>query len=384
MADGIKAFMVALRGSNITVDRDMLELVNRYFIVNRKSGARALQDAVIHTINGDYGDKTLKELFTILNVVVPRFTGDSLTQNIYYHIRKAVKAKYGVHDPSSGMESPVHLASLTLMRFDQAKWKAKRDEYTKKVAYGNTNPTKYVFAGIKGGVKELMSSMDLADGIILLQISSGARVGELVYGSDFRAKGNRFITQIGVFKAKEHRTIDKPVLFITADEFIRRFRMYREVLRRRGVVDAKTSTRVIAGLNARTKKIFGVEDFHTHELRKLYAEMSWRVYGQHMKQSGWTSTVLGHDPRSVQVSTSYTTVDLPLTADDIKDVIKMTVAPVDIPRNTNARDGQSFQRMLKTIQALEHNNIKVTTQELRSHGYGSKVIREYITMGRRE
>lgn len=384
MGDGIRAFMHALKESHITRDDDMLEFVKRYFIVSRKSGARALQDAAIAIVNGNYGDKTVKELFTVLNDVVPLVAKDSLIQNIYYHIRKAVKTKYGVHDPSQDLDSPMHQASLTLMRFDQVKWRANRRAYTKRVADGNRRPTRYSFSGIKAGVVHLMKSLDLADGLLLLQICSGARIGEIVYGARFESIGPRFIKQIGVLKAKGHRTVDKPVLFITTDEFIRRFQSYRDVLTRRGVVDAKSATRVIAGMNAQTKKVFNVDDFHSHELRKLYAEMSWRVYGQHMKQSGWTSSVLGHDPDSVQVSTSYMTVDLPLTAEDTKDVIRLAVDPVAVPRNTKSRDGQAFQRMLGTIAALEHNNIKVTTQSLREYGYGAKVIREYITMGRRE
>ena len=45
-----------------------------------------------------------------------------------------------------------------------------------------------------------------------------------------------------------------------------------------------------------------------------------------------------------------------------------------IPRNSRARDGHAYDRLLKTVEALERNNMAIDSRTLKSYGYGSSTV----------
>ena len=107
-------------------------------------------------------------------------------------------------------------------------------------------------------------------------------------------------------------------------------------------------------------------------MRKIYANLSYDMFAdkRRVSESSWISDVLGHSINSLDVSKSYSVVSVM----DTGHAQDRTV----IPRNSKARDGHSYARLLKTVEALQNNFKPITARVLKSYGYGSKTIEEYM------
>lgn len=374
----MRLFTRAILAADIRTDTDLLRFINVVDdTIKRKSGVRALEDIVIKFINHGINDKTLIELFGALNIILPMVAKDSVQQNVMYKIRLAVIAKYG--DGSN-----MHKKSLMSMRFDQEKWRENKAAYIKKVAERNESPTHYDFNKIYDVIQMLDSSTQIEDAIILLQLSSGARIGELLYKSDFIKADENNITQSGILKTDDNRTITKPVLFLHVNDFLSRFRAVRETLTNQGINSEASSRPLYLAIVRRIKKYFNV-DTTSHTLRKIYGELSFKTYAKNQKQTAWVSRVLGHAAKSVQVSTSYMTVNIDnFDAAKVRPPIKYEeeheepIPPDDIPRNDKTkRDGLVMERLKATVEALQAAGIKPTLRTLKTYGYSSKTVNEY-------
>jgi hypothetical protein len=372
-----------LKGTEIRDDGHLLSVVNEYNPkTQRKSGVRALEDLVVTAIQEGVNEQNMIEMFGMLNVVVPRVAGDSLTQNTYYKIRKAVIAKYG-------KESEMYSKSLTLMVFDRNRWYENRARYNAKVSQANENPVQFSFDTVAKVVEVLMASNNYVDALLLLQFSSGARIGELLYFAEFEDAKPPYIKQIGVLKSKTDRTVTKPVLFLTVEDFLGRFKRLKEQLKPLNIKTDDDARKLNVKINRRVKQVFANKDLHTHDLRKIYADLSYKTYADKQQKSAWVSRVLGHDMKSIQVSSSYTTVNIDLNEQDIARVkhLGVDIAQdvqdekqddlIPVPRNTTARDGKALERLHETVEALKANGVKVTARELRKYGYGARTVKQW-------
>jgi integrase len=366
-----RAFTRSLKVAPINTDEELLAFIKTYKNTIRKSGVRALEDYVcelIRTIN----PQTLKELLKVLNILVPKIAKDALTQDVYVNIRKAILYRFG--------KGEMYEKSRTIMKFDINKWRENKAVYMKKVADANASPKEYSFTKIKEVLKNTYDG-DYVDKLILLQLCCGSRTGELIYFSTYEeTKDNQFIIQHKVLKSKVERDVLKPVLFIDTKTFMKFFNETRKQLVELGITNAITAQAINTTINHRLKKLFDDDDVSTHDMRKLYADMAYQVYAENEKNTAYVSRVLGHDANSVQVSTSYLTVNVKLTANDKKIIKHMDFNKniVDVPRNENVRDGKGDERLLLTIQAMKNNNQKITARSLQSYGYGARTVREYM------
>ena len=121
----------------VTDDAELFTNIKAYdpSITIKASCVRALQELVIKTIP-DLNEKTCIEMLGILNTLVPGVASDSTVQNVYVHVRKSLKAKYGE-------TSDVVKKSYSLMQFDQVKWKANREAYNEKVVAKNRDKVQF-------------------------------------------------------------------------------------------------------------------------------------------------------------------------------------------------------------------------------------------------
>ena len=387
-----RSFIRALKTSNITDDAALLVFVQKYHpITTRKSGVRALQDYIIYLITEGINDATFIELLKILNVFIPRVAKDSLLQDVYHKIRQAVIVRYG-------RDSSMHKKSLTIMRFDQTKWKANKAAYTRKVADANRAPTQFEFSNIKDVImriyqcertkkvkRQMVTIPDMIDMIILVLLCSGSRIGEVLYKATYNEVKDRphFIKQRGILKTKTLEELVKPILFISVDYFLTVFTQLRELLIAHDVHDDRTATSLMPSINRRIKRYFQA-DISTHDLRKIYADIAFQVFAEKEKDTAYVSHILGHDINSVQVSTSYLTVAVNMSSDDkifVKgNLHKVKVVPivVEVPRNVNKKDGRASERLAATIGAMIINKEKITARSLKKYGYGNAVILGYF------
>ena len=381
-----RTFIRDLRDSKIDSDEDLLTFMKKYDpTTTRKSGIRELQDYTIALIKNNINDATLIELFGVLHVLTPRIAGDALLQDVYHKIRRAVIDRYG-------RDSTLHKKSLTSMRFDQTKWRANKKAYIKKVAQRNREPIEFQFNIIRSVVERIYTSSDLVDRVILALLCSGARVGEVLYKASFKrpptsktSKGDEpthYVIQQGILKSKTLTELTKPILFIDVNYFIRVVRQLKIDLLAVGIDSAETATAFIPTINRRTKKYFNDEKIHTHDLRKIYANIAFQVYAKKEKDTAYVSDVLGHDRDSVQVSTSYLTLNVNMTDDD-RAFVKSNLQPIQpifitVPRNTKQRDGQQLERLKLTVDAMRANDERITARTLKLYGYGSRIISDYL------
>jgi integrase len=152
-------------------------------------------------------------------------------------------------------------------------------------------------------VNRWIDSNVLAQKIALLQICSGARIGEILYKGEFKkAKKKHHVIQTGILKSKDKNiTVTKPILFISVSDFLGLFKSVRENIK--GENTNNVYKRVVRCL----KDKYGLK---THTLRKIYAEIAWQTYGGTAKQSFYASEILGHDVNSTASANSYTTIHI--------------------------------------------------------------------------
>ena len=356
-----------------------------------KSTLKRLIDVCITNIPKT-NESNIIEMYGMLNTVVPILTGDSGVQIAFLKIRKQLKKRF-----QEGSE--VLKKSYTLMRFDQEKWRANREKYNEKVFNNNNQKIQIPEELIHSIVEKLKISDSPIDKAILLQLACGGRSVEILSYSNYsRSEIQNNIIQHRFAKQKgekaDHRTeVDKPLLFLTQSEFLK---ILQEM--RTKIEDDKKSSYEIAQLyntpiNNRIRELFKLP-LHSHDMRKLYANIAYTTRCNKSKQSeqAYINHILGHAPQSFEVAKCYSTISVvPVEAPiqiEQKASIEEKKAPIqieqkeekkeiEIPTNNKRRDGNSFERMMITIEALKANNISITARKLKAYGYGSRTIQMY-------
>ena len=161
-----------------------------------------------------------------------------------------------------------------------------------------------------------------------------------------------------------------------ADEFNRDFKILRTLLSDDlGLTNTEIKTKYNARIIKRLKAITGGDITKTHTLCKLYGLISFQQRTgkfQRWSQQKYLSYVLGHS--NMNTAKVYSTV---LINDEKAEEKKDVNEPVEIPRNTTARDGLGLERLIKTIAEMKRQDIKISIKILKELGYGSRVITEY-------
>ena len=116
---------------------------------------------------------------------MPAVSTDSTTQNIYVQIRKCIKTTHGE-------DSNVTQNAYTVMRYDQAKWRAAREAYNSKVIQRNSNKKHFDQAKIYDIMDNLpeKDNVDFIDLTICLQLACGGRVSEILSYATYKASNS--------------------------------------------------------------------------------------------------------------------------------------------------------------------------------------------------
>lgn len=357
-----------------TLETDVLikEKMNEMYPDVIASPSKTLAKICINNIE-TAPDSVLIEMLKMLNTVVPKISNDTTGQNVYLSIRKALKKRYP-------KDSPVIAKAYKIMQFDQDKWKANRAAYNVKVFDLNANKRQIDINKVYEVMDLVKASENKLDIAIGLQLSCGARISEILsYGEFTESKTEGYIIQKGILKQKgadKREFINKPLIHYTVVEFFTLLGKLREKLKKKidEINEGLTthydlSQEFNSKINNRIKSLFG-EDLHSHDLRKIYANLSYDLFADKLKtsESSHISDVLGHSPNSLEVSRSYSVVSL---VDVPKD-------EAEIPRNSKARDGHAYDRLLKTVEAFQKNNLPIDSRTLKAFGYGSATVDKYF------
>jgi integrase len=369
---------------DITDDGDLFTAVKAYdkTIKTKTSGVRALQELVCKIIP-DLSEKTTIEMYKILNVLVPAVSTDSTTQNVYVQLRKCIKAQWGD-------DSDVTHKGYFVMRFDQQKWRAARAEYNAKVVEKNNHKRQFDEDKVYSVMDKIanMTAPDHVDLAIALQLASGGRISEILSFATFKpADKKQHITQTGILKSKVRTTITKPVIHFTVPVFMEmlktlRLKLVAEIrnIKQGKMTHYQLSQDNNSKINRRISKYFE-EHVASHSLRKIYAALAYRDFADKTKvsETAYLSDILGHAEDSLDVSTSYSTVSV-VRNEDAEPEEPEPEDPKDmaVPRNLKVRDGQAGERLAETVRIMELKNMPVNNKALRSFGYGSNTVREFL------
>ena len=233
-----------------------------------------------------------------------------------------------------------------------------------------------------------MTAPDHVDLAIALQLASGGRISEILSFATFKpAKKKQHITQTGILKSKERKTITKPVIHFTVFEFMNilkklRLKLVAEI---RKIKQGKTthydlSQENNSKINRRISKYFE-EHVASHSLRKIYAALAYRDFADKTKvsESAYLSDILGHAKDSLDVSTSYSTVAV-VKQEDVEAKEPEPEDPKDmvVPRNLKVRNGQAGERLAETVRIMELKGLEINNKALRSFGYGSVTVKDFL------
>lgn len=365
---------------DINDDKTLFEAVKAHDPSNtvKSSGVRSLESLVCKNIPALH-DKTVIEMYKILNVLVPVVSTDNTTQNVYVHIRKCVKAR-------CGEESDMTKKAYTVMQFDREKWRSARAAYQEKVVQRNNNKKQFdedTVYSVMDRIKS-MTAPDHIDLAIGLQLASGGRISEILSYADFEPVEQPYIKQTGILKSKERETITKPIVHYSVDDFMNMFKSLRQKLvadlraiRQGKITHYELSQKYNSKINRRISKYFG-ESMASHSLRKIYGSLAYRDYADRDKtsESAYLSDILGHAKDSLDVSKSYSTVSVVKNEEnnENQEPFEEQAEDIIVPRNLNVRDGKAGERLAETVRILNLKGLPVNNAVLRSYGYGAKVV----------
>lgn len=340
--------------------------------IQTASPARTLEQIYVKNIES-VAKRSLVEAIGVLNDVLPRIANDSVIQSVFLNVRNAIKARFPDEDP-------VITKAYNVMRFDQTKWKANREAYKAKIYEQNADKKQIPINKVSEVVELTKRSDNLFDLAVGLEIVCGSRIGEILsYGNFTEAKQDGYVVQTGILKQRENtprENITKPIILVTRAEFFEMLRKLRgkvslDIERIHGgtMTHYELSQKYNQQINNRAKSLFNDEDVTSHMLRKIYGHLSYQLFGdrERISEARWLSEILGHSPNSIEVAASYSTIGFTDTS-----------SATEIPRNTKARDGHAYDRLLLTVAALKRNNLSVSARILKSYGYGSNTIEEYM------
>jgi hypothetical protein len=269
------------------------------------------------------------------------------------------------------------------MQFNQETWRANRAAYNEKVFDRNADKRQIDVNKVYDVMDLARQSEDPLDLAIGLQLACGGRISEILsYGNFTESKTENYVIQKGILKQRgpdRREEVEKPIIIhYTRPQFFEMLGKLREKLKKK-LTDIKKgksthyelSQEYNTKINNRVRSLFA-EALHSHDMRKVYANLSYDLFADKAKtsESSWISDVLGHSPNSLEVSKSYSVVSL-------VDVPKDETV---IPRNTKARDGHAYDRLLKTVDALKRNEMPIDSRTLKSYGYGSSTVEKYFKL----
>ena len=201
----------------------------------------------------------------------------------------------------------------------------------------------------------------------------------LSYGQFTESKTDNYVIQTGILKQRGEnpRTeVIKPIIHYTRPQFFEMLNKLRNKLKSKlnAIKNGKMTHYDLSQefnnkVNTRVKSLFN-EELHSHDLRKIYANLSYDLFADKNKvsQSSHISDVLGHSPNSLEVSKSYSVVSL----------VDLPKDETIIPRNSKARDNHAYDRLLKTVEAMEKNGMPIDARALKGFGYGSSTVEQYM------
>lgn len=383
---GTQAFARALRKAAPADQETLNAWLAPHSAAPAQTGAATLVGYTLAAIERGDTLYKLRELFGAVNDTLrrPGMATPGVVSNAFIRIRAAAKAKHGD-------DSDIFAAAKKRLVDDKKYFAAVIAATDAKLAERTAAPTELKWGTIKAFMEAVRDGGTAADAVLFLQLASGARIGEITARSTFEARPGVMVRQMGVEKARGVTEIDKELLFIRPNEFVARFAAMRDQLKDR------SNSMIVMAVARRLKALEPVMGTAvvSHDMRRLYANISYAVYGRQQTLISWISTRLGHD--GLKSAAHYMTIAPKLTPADVDEIRDMNAqgaeAPAPaaaepeakeaepaqdaagaIPRNIRKRDGLAGERLSATVAALEATGMRYNQKMLKGYGYSSATV----------
>lgn len=256
--------------------------------------------------------KKYKELINLLNhyvnATIVKVNTKAMLQS---WVRKLIKDTYG--DDSKQYKFLRDGFSMTAEeRIDRQKI---ADDKVEQSNLNQIELTEQQINEFKG--KLLSPKWRIVPAIIFAQIASGCRLIEVLsHEFEFTEAGKEgYIIQNNVAKNRgEDRKVDKPVLFIKPEQFLRLIKIIRDKMTVKPEDDnIALSNRYGKRVNAKITQIArGVDTkgiTSSHDLRRIYANLSYKQFAKkNTSLQVWVSKILGHS--DLTSAANYTTLNI--------------------------------------------------------------------------
>ncbi|KAH9244355.1 hypothetical protein BASA81_018251 [Batrachochytrium salamandrivorans] len=261
-----------------------------------------------------------EELFTLINKVYARdypnhATLDSiLTKDVRGVVAKRFKTG-----------SKQHKMSKSLVKISYAEKAALIKGQSEKVLNKNSNRMQFDPEEIIQIIKDGVNSEDPMRQAVALLLCSGSRPVEFFERSTFTPApeiGPSWVTQNYIAKSKTLAKLVKPIIYLTADQFIALVTEVRAKLRLQYPSFLQADGNLRSALLVRggivAKQMFQQrEGFTLYTTRKVYGIVSFEtfaktttIFGKNPGHHVWLNKVLGHNESSVETSNNYSHVSL--------------------------------------------------------------------------
>jgi hypothetical protein len=380
MKTSIRTFARALKAA-APPDNDTLAAFMEPYYPAAKTATRTLTSYTVTAIELGTSVHTLRELFGAVDVTLKRVATPGMVSNAFVEIRAAARDKHGD-------ASPVYAAAKTKLVDDKKYHASVREKTAAAVAAKTAAPKVITWAALRRVVDITRNSDAPVDMLVFLMLCSGARRGEVVERSSFEAMPGGRVRQTGIEKSRTLEVVEKEVLYTTPADFVARFKRFRTAMASRGVA---TINSMVQRRMVELSAVFGAPVV-THDLRRMYAAVSYAVHRGAETFISWISTRLGHE--GLNSAQYYMTIDVPMDAGDAAEARGMVddaAAEPDtkdgggdaddgpiIPRNIKKRDGKASERLDATVASLDAAGIRYTQRTLKEYGYSSTTITEWF------
>lgn len=270
---------------------------------------------------------SLKEFLTLVSIAYHSLTPNHATLDsiMTTDVRKPISVRFG-------FGSKEHLLAKSLVRLNTEDKKElvekqldSRIESHKKQLRVNTQE-------ICNKINQLVESNDVIEKLIGLLLASGSRPNELFEKANYVPLNDKcvanslgpywenWITQDYIAKNSKKESVTKPLIELSAEEFIDELATARQMLRDKYKVimkDGQVSSTISGHCNKMMKAIFENESISCYASRKIYAMVSYKLYSKETERFGedptfnwWINNVCAHGERNLGVSLYYNSISL--------------------------------------------------------------------------
>lgn len=232
----------------------------------------------------------IRPLLKVLKIIYEKIYTNQATLDVRYSvdIRTPLKHRFGI-------ESKEYILSKKITALSYADKGTLITQAKETLIKKHESPVQYDQLDILKKIKDYSRSDLLNERIVALLLSSGSRPCELLELSIYEPVDDTFIKQTGIAKKrteKENAFVIKPLIGLSTAEFMNVFQ---------SIPRLKTSSQLNSSLN----KVGVLGDLPLYTCRKLYAAISYELYGSAVTKSLWFSRILGHAATDLNTQNNY-------------------------------------------------------------------------------